>query len=735
MIPVLFIQRDFLWCCFIFFEPNLSTTMILCLRRTLVQLVTLFGNAKLLICFLAAFVLCAASYAQNADSTIVSADSSSLQNVTVTAFALNLKWKNVPASVALLSKENLQRFDGNSLVPAMNTVAGVRMEERSPGSYRLSIRGSLLRSPFGVRNVKVYFDDMPLTDATGNTYINLIDINNLQSVEIIKGPSSSFYGANTGGAVILRSDDRMLFKKNLFNVAVSGGSFGTFSELAGWKYSNKNFVSNLHQSHLQSDGYRQQAAIRKDVINWNSKWNINARESLSFLAFYTDLHYETPGGLTQSQYDTDPKLASQPLGAFPGAVAKDAAVFNKTLFAGTTLHSSFTKDFGNATSFVVNHSNFVNPTTRNYEIRDEWNYSGRTDFSYKIKGNGFLIQANAGGEFQYNDSYIRDFSNEGGNADTIQLKDKIHVTQYFLFAQVNMSIGTRLLIQTGLSRNDVRYWYNRTLDHTQQYPQIKKAGPTVSPRFGASYELTKKLSVYASTAKGFSAPTLDEVQPTTADFNTGLNPEYGWNYEGGIKGAALKNRVEYNASFYYFNLKDAIVRRNDANGVAYYVNAGSTIQKGVEVWLNAHLINNNSHFITTLNVWNSFSYQPYRFDNYVVGTSVFSGNKLTGVPRTVNVSGVDIKTKHNWYTNITFNYTYSIPLNDANTVYASDYRLLQLKLGKQILAGKTTINIFAGADNLLDQAYSLGNDINAAGSRFFNAAPTRSYYGGLKIEF
>ena len=42
------------------------------------------------------------------------------------------------------------------------------MEERSPGSYRLSIRGSLLRSPFGVRNVKLYLDDFIFTDAGGN---------------------------------------------------------------------------------------------------------------------------------------------------------------------------------------------------------------------------------------------------------------------------------------------------------------------------------------------------------------------------------------------------------------------------------------------------------------------------------------------------------------------------------------------------------------------------------------
>ncbi len=734
----------------IFFEPNAVTAMKLYLRRTLVHLEYMSALCKAVqrslnhtcsvsgsknILLFCCTILSTAAFAQSTDSTIISGDSSSMQNVIVTAFASQLKWKDVPASVAFLSKQNLQRYDGSSLVPAMNTVPGVRMEERSPGSYRLSVRGSLLRSPFGVRNVKVYWDDIPLTDAGGNTYINLIDVNNLQSVEIIKGPSASFYGANTGGAVILRSDDKIPVNKNVFNASLTGGSFGLFNEQAGWRYGNKKFVSNLQQSHLQSDGYRQHSTLKKDVVKWNSKWDINQKESLSFLAFYSNLQYETPGGLTQPQFDLDPKLASQPSGTFPGAVAKKAAVYNKTYFAGTSLRSSFTKNFGYTTAFVINHSDFVNPTTRNYEKRNEWNYSGRTDFNYNIKGNGFTIKANAGAELQYNNSFIRDYGNVNGNADTAQSADKIHISQYFLFAQLNMHIGTRLLLQAGASRNEVRYWYHRTLDLAGQYPQIKKAGPTVSPRFGTSYTITKELSVYASAAKGFSAPTLDEVQPTTADFNKQLQPEFGWNYEAGIKGTAFKTMLEYNASFYYFNLKDAIVRRNDANGVAYYINAGSTIQKGVEFWFNAHIINSNKHFITALNIWNSYSYQPYRFNEYVVGSSIFSGKKLTGVPRTINVSGIDIKTKHNWYANITFNYTSDIPLNDGNTVYAADYRLLQTKVGKQFIMAKSTLHIFAGADNLLNQVYSLGNDINAAGSRYFNAAPLRNFYAGMHIEF
>lgn len=298
-----------------------------------------------------------------------------------------------------------------------------------------------------------------------------------------------------------------------------------------------------------------------------------------------------------------------------------------------------------------------------------------------------------------------------------------------------MQFGNRVTLQAGISRNVLRYWLNETTDNSHIYPEIEKEGPTPSPRLSVLYKLSNFVSLYAIAAKGFSPPTLAEVRPSTGNFNTSIQPEFGWNYEAGLKGAIIKNIIEYNASVYYFSLKNAIVRRTDSLGADYYINAGSTIQKGAELWLNVHVINNNKHLINTLTVWNNFTYQPYRFDDYVVGNNVFTGNKITGVPRTINVSGVDIKTKHNYYANITFNYTSSLPLNDANTAHAKSYHLLQLKLGKELIFNKSILNVFAGADNVLNEVYSLGNDINAIGTRYFNPAPERNYYAGVQLKF
>ncbi|MBC7651881.1 MAG: Plug domain-containing protein, partial [Deinococcales bacterium] len=154
---------------------------------------------------LLAFFIVTNVFAQQNDIGYLSADS--LQDVTINAFNYKKKWREVPVSIGIIGTKQMQYIGTSTLLSSVNSIPGVRMEERSPGSYRLSIRGSLLRSPFGVRNIKVYWNGLPLTDGGGNTYFNLVDATQLSSLEIIKGPAASLYGANTGGVVLLQSDN------------------------------------------------------------------------------------------------------------------------------------------------------------------------------------------------------------------------------------------------------------------------------------------------------------------------------------------------------------------------------------------------------------------------------------------------------------------------------------------------------------------------------------------------
>jgi iron complex outermembrane receptor protein len=675
------------------------------------------------------FLIFNSSFAQT-DSAKKFTDTSILEPVTVTAFGGAATWKDAPVAVSLINKSQLQRFDNKTLVPVLNTVSGVRMEERSPGSYRLSVRGSLLRSPFGIRNIKIYWNDIMLTDAGGNTYLNLIDISQLSSIEIIKGPASSLYGANTGGAVLLKSDPAGLkYRKNNFNANIETGSYNLFNEQVAFNHQTEKLAFSLQQSHLQSDGYRQQSGLRKDAVQGDLKWNISNKEQLSALLFYTDLHYETPGGITKAQMDSMPTLARQPTATLPGAIQQNAGVYNKTAFAGLSLHSSLNHLWGNTTSLTINHTDFKNPFITNYEQRDELNYGARTVFEMNTPKTKWLT----GAEWQQNISNIHNYENNSGIKGSLLYNDKVHVAQYFLFTQLNIRFN-RLLVQAGLSGNQQLLEYNRVSDTVYNYWQDQHTDILVAPRLSLLYAATKTVSLYAVASKGFSPPALAEVRPSTNQFYD-LQPEYGWNFEGGIKGNALKNRLQFDAAVYSFRLKHAIVRQTDSTGADYFVNAGGTKQTGAELWLNAYLIKNNNRFIRTITLANSFAYQPYTFNNYISGAKDYSGNYLTGVPKNVNVTTLDVNTSAGIYLIASINITSSLPLTDANDVYADGYELVQAKLGLKKQLGKVMVDIYAGADNLLNETYSLGNDLNAAGGRYYNPAPAGNYFAGIKMEF
>src|SRR5258708_14013560 len=170
-----------------------------------------------------------------------------LDEVVVKAYQYNRSLKETPVALGIATEKDLNRFNDSSVVSVMNTIPGVRMEERSPGSYRFSIRGSTLRSPFGIRNVKFYWNGLPLTDGGGNTYLNLLDFDAFGRAEIIKGPGASLYGSGTGGVVLLNSP---LTNQKTLQITAVGGGFGLQRYQAKAVIGNskrKIFVNYAHQ--------------------------------------------------------------------------------------------------------------------------------------------------------------------------------------------------------------------------------------------------------------------------------------------------------------------------------------------------------------------------------------------------------------------------------------------------------------------------------------------------------
>jgi len=671
------------------------------------------------------FLFCCAALSAHGQDTLRRDSSNLLSEVVVKAFAYNRTLKETPVSLGLVGQRELNRFSPVNILSAVNAVPGVRMEERSPGSYRFSIRGSTIRSPFGVRDVKFYWNGLPLTDGGGNTYLNLLDFDVFGRAEIIKGPGASLYGAGTGGVVLLTSP---LAVQRQLQFSTSGGSFGLqrYQASAVVGGTRKKFFFNY--AHQQSDGYRQQTAMRRDALHLEGNIRVAAQSTLQTSLFYTDLFYQTPGGLTATQYAADPHQARPPSKTTFGAVQQQAAIYNKTIFGGLVYETQWNKHASTRAGLYQSYTDYTNPSILNYERRTEYNFGGRTDTQFSVDREGWQGKFTAGAEWQHFYSPLTDYGNRRGVKDSVQTDDRLTSNIVLFFVQAEAALPHQFYLTAGGSVNLLRYQFNR-LAGLPPGQQARKFDPVFSPRVALLKKFSESLSAFASVSKGFSAPSLAEVRPSSGVYNNSLSPEQGINYETGLRGK-LWNALSFDMALYDFEMSQAIVSENIG---AYYVNAGNTSQKGWETYLSWQSARGPG-LVSSTRLWGSYTLAHYRFVNYAQNGVNYSGKQWTGTAPNTLVAGGDFYFQNNFYWNLTASWTDRIPLNDANSAYAADYFLLGSRVGWRSPAGKKTlIEIFGGVDNALNQKYSLGNDLNAAAGRYFNAAATRNFYVGLKV--
>jgi iron complex outermembrane receptor protein len=676
------------------------------------------------LCFLLVFFSFAGIKAQQQDSL--------LQEVTVHAYLADKPLNEVAASLGYLSGTDLQRYNNTSFLPAVNTIPGVRMEERSPGSYRFAIRGSSIRSPFGIRNVKMYWNGLPLTDGGGNTYLNLIDFDAVGSVEIIKGPGGSLYGAGTGGVILLNTP---VISENRINLSEIGGSFGLLRYRVAGEWRNKHVNGRVSVANQQSDGYRWGTALKRTTLNTDLNIRLGEKSTITPTLLYTDLYYQTPGALTETQYQEDPKQARPGTPAAPGAVTQRAAVYNKTFYGGIVHDQQWNDRWSTQTGFFTSFIDFKNPAIRNYEKRSEKNVGARTQTKYRFNKSNDNNTLSFGAEFQHFNSEIDVLQNNAGIAGDLITSDRLTSSMFLIFAQEDVEVLHDLFLTLGGSVNFLNVDFMRL----QPLHDIgsKRFTPVFLPRI-ALLKKVKTISIHGSVSQGFSPPTIAELYPSRQIFDTHLNAEQGYNMELGAKGSFLNEKIGIDITVYNFLLKRTIVVRHDttlAGDPEYFINAGKTKQHGIEATLRWTAISNNSAICQGLKLWVTYTYNDYRFVNYTQDVNDLSGKKLTGVPPTIFNAGLDVNLFRTFYLNVTTNYVDHIPLNDANTDYSNEYFLLGARAGY-----KTPVNnhqgaeIFVGIDNALDKRYSLGNDLNAAAGRYFNAAAPRNYYVGVKFD-
>ncbi len=656
-----------------------------------------------------------------------------LETITVKAYHQDRRLADVAGSYAFIPGKGLSSQGSSAVVNMVSATPGIRMEQRSPGSYRMNIRGSTLRSPFGVRNVKIYYNEIPVTEPNGNTPLNLLDLEHLSSLSFIRTPAASMYGAGTGGVMLLSSDP--LAEEGISGRAeLSFGSFGYQQFYAEVQHREGDSYTRVMAGKTGAEGYRDHTRSERRNIGVIGEIPVSEKQVISYTLLYNDIFYELPGGLTSEQRDEDPTQARQI------AIVRNSSIDQKYFISGISNKYEWAEGSGNSTSLYYSQANKENPFITNYEFEDLTGYGLRTRFFHTLQAGEAQLDLIAGGEWQWGRFQADNFGNSDGAPDTLRYIDDTDMFTGFEYIQAELKAG-KFRITTGASINHLTYDFNRRVDVALDSAyQVKRTFENViTPRIGMVYQVGRT-ALFANASRGYSPPTQDEVRTSDGAINTGLQAEDAWSVEGGVRSDLLPGRWYGEITMFHILQDNTIVSLVDESGNSLFRNSGTTRQQGIELLLRGKAVDRQTGFLRELNLTGSLSWNSLIFKDYLKeqgGENVdISGNDLTGgVPLTYFLEAL-VETAGGIRLSLSHQFTDQIPLNDENTVYSKPYHLVRLRVGKEIVfSNGMGLEVYAGGDNLLNETYSLGNDLNAFGNRYFNPSAERNYYAGLMIRF
>ncbi|MFM9988575.1 TonB-dependent receptor [Flavobacterium sp.] len=718
--------------------------------------------------------------------------SSQLQEVEITATSVtNKSILNQPQSISKIEAKELKRGNGLFLEDALNAnVPGIFMQRRTVSAgqtfnirgYGNGVRGTNgTNSNFDSQGVKVYLNNIPLTDAEGITLMDDIDFNSIGSVEVLKGPAGSLYGLAIAGVVNLKTMMPQAGKTSISQNSLFG-SYGlqrltTQLEIGGEKSS---FLVNYGKQ--KYDGFMDHTASHKDFMNAFADFKLSDRQKINAYLGYSNSYDERNGELSIKQYETLDYSGN------PAYIKNDAHSNVISFRAGLNHSYRFNKNVSNDTSLfgtgissnVSSAGGWTDKLPVNYGLRSSFNLN--FDLSDKLKLSGIT-----GVEMQQQNAQTIGYPmGPGGvsqgsvNADGYNTIGVMRSNVYVIsktnsvFTEWTLALPADFSLTAGISSSYMginssdRYPFVNSTNALVPGAVIVKPNPTplnfsasykdmLSPKVAINKVFNKVVSVYASYNKGYKAPVSSYLFiPFTNQANSDLRPEIGTQFEVGSKGNLFDNRLNYQLAAFQTTFSDKMTNiavpnaTNTATLYSYVTNAGSQVHKGIEVSVKYDLIKSENGCLKSLSPFVNTTYSDFTYKNYVFQRTYnrsydFSGMSVLGTPKVVFNAGLDFVTKIGIYGNTTYsyrdktNFAYvpelaSNPNIEVST--AKSYSVLNAKLGFQkTILNHLTLDASAGVSNATNTQFAQMIFVNQLPDAYLPAPRSATFFGGLNLKY
>ncbi len=633
-----------------------------------------------------------------------------------------------------ISTKTFERFNPTDIPSAVNQISGVYILSGAINTNRITIRGVGARTLYGTDKLRMYFNGIPVTNGTNFSDIEAFDLENLGSLEVIKGPKGTTYGTNLGGAIILDTKSAQTDETQLINTTTVG-SYNMLKDNLSFSHSEKTFDITFSYNHLETDGYRQNSRFERDGFLLTSNVTLTSKSSLGILMNYIDYTAGIASSINQTDFEEDPTRAA---GNWLAAQGYEA---NKYLLTGLSHTYQFSEAFKNTSSIFYTYTDHYEP--RPFNILDE--FTNGFGFRSQFEGSFDKAEYTFGAEL-YKDEYhwstienLYQDNNGNGSLEGDRLSQNTEFRRQFnAFATFTYNFTADLSAQVGLNLNKTHYNFKDLFNQGAANTSAKRDFDAILlPSFGLQYAINNG-NLYANISRGFSNPGLEETLTPDGVINPNIAQETGTNYEIGAQWTLLQNRFSANVALYRMDINNLLVAQRVGEDQYIGTNAGETRHQGVEMDVKyiARLSNQLS-----LAPYFSYTFNDHTFVDFVDEDNDYSGNPLTGVPKHRLNTGIDLQHSNGLQLNLTHQFVDQIPLNDANTLSSDSFNVFNAKLGyKTQLSNHFSLGGYAGINNVFDTNYAQSVLINATGfggaqPRFFYPGNGRNYFVGVRLGY
>ncbi len=628
----------------------------------------------------------------------------------------------------------MERNGPLDIAATINQISGVYLLSGALNTNRITIRGVGARTPYGTDKLRLYFNNIPVTNGAGFSVIEAYDLENMGAIEVVKGPKGTSFGTNLGGALILNTKAPEAGRTFLTNSSTVG-SYEMFKNNLAFRHSENDFNINVVYNRLKTEGYRQNNQFERDGLLLTSSVKLGDKGKLDFLVNHIDYTAQIPSSLNQTDFEQNPTKADANWLAAQGFEA------NKYTLAGVTYSHNFKGSLRNSTSVFYTYLDHYEP--RPFNILDEFTngFGLRSVFKGNLLGGNFTL----GGEIYKDEYHWGTFENlfEENNGQGSLKGDKLNDNTEFrrqlnLFGTFEMALFEDFSAQIGMNLNKTTYDFRDVFNTGDNNRSAKRSfSPILSPNLKLRYQLQEG-HLFASVARGFSNPSLEETLTPDGVVNPDISQEKGTSYELGGEFWLLDRAMQLNATIYLMHINDLLVAQRVGEDQYIGRNAGKTRHQGLELEARYSLSFSNSW---SLAPFFAYTLNDHSFVEFVDEDNDYSGNPLTGVPKHRISSGLDFIYDDDLVLNISHQFVDEIPLTDANTQRSDAYTVFNVSAKYSVeVTNNFRLRLNAGINNAFDTNYAGSVLINAVGfggsqPRYFYPANGRNYYGGMGITY